>query len=412
MPQSTDAPAAARRRRPKDRADRILAAAVSLFAERGYHAVGMDDIGAAVGITGPAVYRHFDDKEAVLIAAAVRSAQRGLDANREAVASVETPEALLDELLGIAISEAIDDRYLARAYYSEARHISPERRAPVRTLERANLGIWLDALAALRDDLAPEHARFMVQAVQGLVLSVADYDIRGSRGTIERVLHSMAISALVATPVDQRADAESAVAQGSGRRIDGGSYQSSRREEILAAAAPLFGEFGFEGIGIDGVGEAAGISGPGVYRHFRKKLDILTEVVLRAAELLAANRTRALSEATSPWHALERLVAGYAEIAANHRHMLAVYMDEAHRLDDEARRAAERSQELYVESLAAVVRDVQDRLTDQEAKAMAHGALGLLHSHVRRPTRFPADQANALLSGMALSAMQSNINDD
>ena len=41
------------KRRPYRR-DEILAAAVKLFHERGYHATGMDDIGAEAGISGPA----------------------------------------------------------------------------------------------------------------------------------------------------------------------------------------------------------------------------------------------------------------------------------------------------------------------------------------------------------------------
>ncbi len=46
----------------------IVAAAAELFAEHGYPAVGMDDIGAAAGVTGPAIYRHFESKAAVLAA--------------------------------------------------------------------------------------------------------------------------------------------------------------------------------------------------------------------------------------------------------------------------------------------------------------------------------------------------------
>src|SRR6266436_8783688 len=56
------------RRRDPRRRQRILSAAADLVAERGYHEVGMADIGAAAGITGSAIYRHFDGKSAVLVA--------------------------------------------------------------------------------------------------------------------------------------------------------------------------------------------------------------------------------------------------------------------------------------------------------------------------------------------------------
>ncbi|MGH3950933.1 MAG: helix-turn-helix domain-containing protein, partial [Pseudonocardiaceae bacterium] len=48
------------------RREQILAAAAELFAQHGFHGVGIDDIGAAVGISGPALYRHFRSKDAML----------------------------------------------------------------------------------------------------------------------------------------------------------------------------------------------------------------------------------------------------------------------------------------------------------------------------------------------------------
>src|SRR6476659_10380873 len=53
----------------RSRREEILQIAVGLFASRGYHGVSMDDIGAAAGVTGPALYHHFAGKEAMLAAA-------------------------------------------------------------------------------------------------------------------------------------------------------------------------------------------------------------------------------------------------------------------------------------------------------------------------------------------------------
>lgn len=47
-------------------AETIRAAALALFAERGYRATGMADIGAALGIRGPSLYRHVRSKHALL----------------------------------------------------------------------------------------------------------------------------------------------------------------------------------------------------------------------------------------------------------------------------------------------------------------------------------------------------------
>ena len=65
------APQAPDVRRRRSRRDEILEIAVGLFAARGYHGVSMDDIGAAAGVTGPALYHHFAGKEAMLAAALI-----------------------------------------------------------------------------------------------------------------------------------------------------------------------------------------------------------------------------------------------------------------------------------------------------------------------------------------------------
>src|SRR5260370_36615850 len=67
-PLSVPMPAATRRSRAKsDRRSQLIAAAERLVAERGFLAVRLEDIGAAVGVSGPAIYRHFPNKEALLV---------------------------------------------------------------------------------------------------------------------------------------------------------------------------------------------------------------------------------------------------------------------------------------------------------------------------------------------------------
>src|SRR5437667_36673 len=68
--------------RRRSRRDEILEIAVGLFAARGYHGVSMDDIGAAAGVTGPALYHHFAGKEAMLAAALIPVSEQLLAGGR------------------------------------------------------------------------------------------------------------------------------------------------------------------------------------------------------------------------------------------------------------------------------------------------------------------------------------------
>src|SRR3954447_25974979 len=64
------------RRRPGGRRAVILTAALELFSRQGYQETGIDEIGAASGVSGPAIYRHFGSKQELLAAAFMDSFDR------------------------------------------------------------------------------------------------------------------------------------------------------------------------------------------------------------------------------------------------------------------------------------------------------------------------------------------------
>ena len=55
--------------------------------------------------------------------------------------------------------------------------------------------------------------------------------------------------------------------------------KASTRDKILDAALTLFSEKGYDGVGVDLIGERAGIKGPSLYRHFKGKEDILNSLI-------------------------------------------------------------------------------------------------------------------------------------
>src|ERR671929_340000 len=82
------------------RREQILRAAAQLFAERGSRSVGVDDVGAAVGVTGPAIYRHFTSKDAMLAEMLLRISERLLAGGRAVVAAAGAdPRAQLRALI-------------------------------------------------------------------------------------------------------------------------------------------------------------------------------------------------------------------------------------------------------------------------------------------------------------------------
>jgi AcrR family transcriptional regulator len=67
----------------------IKAAALALFAERGYQATTMADIGAAVGIRGPSLYKHVGSKQELLAQIMTATMDTLLENHRTAIAGCE-----------------------------------------------------------------------------------------------------------------------------------------------------------------------------------------------------------------------------------------------------------------------------------------------------------------------------------
>ena len=165
----TDSPG----RRPANRRDLILDAAIQLFHERGYHATGVDDIGEAVEVSGPAIYRHFSSKEDILVEAIRLAADRIQAANESARAEVSDPGALMERYVRAFARVAIDEAALMAVWVGEVRHLTPARRSPMTRRIRLWTEEWVEGLVRWRPELEDETAHLLVAGAIGLITTVA-----------------------------------------------------------------------------------------------------------------------------------------------------------------------------------------------------------------------------------------------
>jgi AcrR family transcriptional regulator len=171
----TTGPELARARDP-GRREKILTAAGEQFARRGYHAVSLADIGAAAGIVGSGVYRHFTSKSAILVALLEQVMDRLL-AEAAAIMATEPDGARqLAALVRGQVAFAVDDRYLVRLYQREVHTLPEGDRRRLRRLQRHYVEEWVHLLAELRPGLDDGQARAVVHAAIGAIQSVASYD--------------------------------------------------------------------------------------------------------------------------------------------------------------------------------------------------------------------------------------------
>ena len=168
-----------RARRPRDRKNQLAAIAAELFRARGYGGVGINDIAAAAGVTGPALYRHFADKQAIL-AYVLLSGLRDVEAGTaEALSALESP-GQIPALLGRLAAASVERRDIAALWRWEGRHLSPEDEREIAKRSSAILADWAKMLLTVRPQLAADDAELLCWAALSVFGSVSVHHTRNS----------------------------------------------------------------------------------------------------------------------------------------------------------------------------------------------------------------------------------------
>lgn len=158
---------APRRARCSGRGDRLIDAAVGLFARNGYAAVSIDDIGAAVGIAGPSVYNHFPSKHHILIEAMQRGHERLrtdlLAATDGAHTAADALRRVTDSYVGLALEQSD----LVTTLIAESVHLaSGPLGREMHVAQREYIDDWVALVLARNPADSPTVARIKVQAAQ------------------------------------------------------------------------------------------------------------------------------------------------------------------------------------------------------------------------------------------------------
>jgi AcrR family transcriptional regulator len=180
----------------------LLTAAASLFAVNGYNRVSLEDLGAAAGVSGPAVYRHFPGKQAVLGDLLLTVSRDLLEGGRRVVAETGDPLAALRRLVGFQVDFALGKPDVIRVQDRDFSNLTPQDQSEVRALQRSYVEVWVDVLARLHPSVDPAELRMRAHATFGLINStphsVRSHGRKVAARTARPLLESMALAALTA----------------------------------------------------------------------------------------------------------------------------------------------------------------------------------------------------------------------
>jgi len=174
--------------------DAVLRHAARLFAQRGFRGTSVEDIGTACGVSGPAVYKHFSSKDAILARLLGDISEQLLAGGRQVVEDEQEPAAALARLVAFHADFALAEPDVIRVQDRDLTSLNERDRDRVRRLQRDYVELWTAALQRCEPELAVEDARVRVQAGFGL-LNSTPHSARERTGA-RRQLVPMALRAL------------------------------------------------------------------------------------------------------------------------------------------------------------------------------------------------------------------------
>ena len=177
------------------RREQILTTAAGLFAVRGFHGVSVAELGAACGMTGPALYRHFPAKKAILAEMLVSISAELLRVGRERSGSAADPSQAVGALVDWHVDFALTHRALIVVQDRDWGSLPADVQERVRGLQRRYVDLWVRQLRRLHPQLPARRARAMAHVAFGLINSTP-HSTRLAEAEMRRLLRQMALRAL------------------------------------------------------------------------------------------------------------------------------------------------------------------------------------------------------------------------
>ena len=178
-----------------------------------------------------------------------------------------------------------------------------------------------------------------------------------------------------------------------------------RKKKIMSAASELIARNGYHAVSMADIGQRAGITGSGIYRHFEGKSTILVSLFDEIIDDLLTGEAETLNSGDSSEEVLARLVDDQVEFVVGKRALAQVYFTEIQNLpyDDSIR--LRRKQRLYVEEWVHLLRETRRELDDANARTLVHAAIGAVQSSLFHNVGLEEMRERELLRNAALSVL-------
>ncbi|MDQ6526900.1 TetR/AcrR family transcriptional regulator [Nocardioides sp. LHD-245] len=363
---------------------RILLGATEVFHASGFHAASMSAIGAAAGVTGPALYRHFSGKHE-LLAAVVEAGADLVEAAFDELEARKGPETLEVKEAAAALSQlAADHRFHGAIIQRDTRSLNGDELARVRARWHALVQRLARSVARRHEGYRSHDAEMVARAAFAVAASLS-YSRTTRRVTARQreLLHGIISTVLTTEWVMPAAPDLPPPA----RPIESLRDRASRREAIMSVATHLFGRHGFNNVSMEKVAEVAGVTVPTVYSHFTDKATLMSTAQEYANAWLWLAVARAVQLHSEPGARLREILDSYARFGVDHPDHMSVLVHEVQYLPDQYQPTALQTQQDYVAEIVRPLQSNRPELDDPTRRLLVHAALGVVNE-LTRTTRY------------------------
>ena len=156
---------------------------------------------------------------------------------------------------------------------------------------------------------------------------------------------------------------------------------AERRRQLLDVALPVFGDKGFHSTSMNDIAEAAGVTKPVLYQHFRSKRELFLELLRDLGGQLIAEVGKATTSAEGPRQQVELGFGAYFKWVAERGGGFAVLFAGDTRRDPEFLAEALQVETEIADMIAGLI--VVDGLDEEHRRLLAYGIVGIAETTCR-----------------------------
>jgi AcrR family transcriptional regulator len=324
----------------------------------------MDDIGALLGVSGPALYRHFDSKPNLLTAVI-----HGYIEEQNAAWIQHDPDALT-----AVISASVHNPNGFAVYTLQQRYLPEAPWKAVAADRRDIRDAWDAHMATVGVPRPGADGQLRVTALQGMLLH-ASLSRRASKKVRISVAQDMGRRILQAPTSASQPSGPSDVITSPLRHV-------GKRAAILATAEKQFSQRGFARVTLRDIGQDVGLTASGVSRHFPNKQSILAATIDRAGHQVAAAVAASLRLSSTPQQAVREIIRRYCTLVVESSDVFNVNARLLASLDPAGQQAGIQRRRQNVEELASQLCDSVDGMRLSEARIRSGAAFSIANQVV------------------------------